>query len=184
MIYFFSPYSFEKNLGQAYNEYFKLVPKEEDWICFTDLDSMFLIPEIGNQLQNYINKYPETGLFTCLTNRVGNLEQCYKGEISNNSDILYHKKIAIQLKEQNNLKVKELKNIISGHLMLIQKGNWRRVGGFKNNGVLAIDNDFSKKILLNRMKILLMEEVYLLHYYRFLEGISYKQHLKKELVKI
>ena len=38
--------------------------------------------------------------------------------------------------------------------------------------------NFSRKILKNGLKIWLIENAYVFHYYRFLEGIEYKNHLK------
>jgi len=178
MIYFFTPYSFEKRLGRAYNDYIQLVPNDDDWICLVDADVMFLTPDFGHQLQEIINLYPDTGLFTCYTNRVGTLEQCWTNQISENSDIKYHKMLATQLQRERRLLVKPLKKIISGHLMLFKKSTWKHIGGFRTVGILAVDNYFSKAVLNLNMPILLMEGVYVLHYYRLLEGRVFRNHLK------
>lgn len=178
MIYYFKPFSSEKNLGKAYNHYMSLLPNDSDWGCLLDGDTMFLTPNYGNQLEIIINKYPNTGIFTCVTNRVGNLEQCYQNKISENSDILYHKQIADKLQKENFDKVKVLNKIISGHLMLIQKKTWNNIQFDEiPNKLLSIDNHFSYNILKSNKEILLMEGVYLFHYYRFLQGVKDKSHL-------
>ena len=91
MIWYFTPYSIEGNLGKAYNDYCKLVQNEEDWICFIDGDVCFLNSDWGKHFEDLIEKYPEAGIITCFTNRIGCKEQCYTNEISENSDMKYHK---------------------------------------------------------------------------------------------
>lgn len=177
MIHFSSPYSLSKDLGKAYNDFMKLIP-DDDWACFTDLDTCFLTSDIGTQLQEIIDMYPDAGLFTCVTNRVGQKEQCYNRTISEDPNILNHRQIALQLQKDKRHQVRELKIVISGHLMLIKKSIWKEVGMFpEGQGLLAIDNKFSWKILRARKHILLMEGVYLFHYYRMLEGKGDKSHL-------
>ncbi len=178
MIHFSSPYSQSKDLGKAYNDFMHLL-KDEDFACFTDLDTCFLTSDIGTQLQEIIDKHPNAGLFTCLTNRVGQRAQCYNGVISEDPNILNHRQIALQLQREKRHQVKPLHHIISGHLMMVQKSVWKEVGGFpEGEGLLAIDNKFSYRILKARKHILLMEGVYLFHFYRLDTGIHDKSHLK------
>jgi hypothetical protein len=177
MIYYFSPYSIEKNIGKSYNEYCRLVPNETHWICLIDADTMFLTYNYGHQIQELIDKYPDAGLFTCLTNRVNNLEQCYNHVISEETNILEHKKIAEFQQQNYYLSVKQLTRVISGHFMLFQKKTWLEAGGFCEQGMLRVDNKFSKQIMRVQKKILLAEGIYVLHYYRLLEGRKFIKHL-------
>lgn len=179
MIYFFSPYSQEKQLGKAYNDCMSLLPSDNDYACFTDLDVMFLTPNIGHQLQDIVTKYEthNVGLFTCLTNRVGNLQQCYLNQISQDPNISNHRHIALKLQSENYDQVEELTNIISGHFMLVKKSVWNACK-FKEEGILAVDNNFSRKVLTKGFKIYLLKGVYVFHYYRLNEGRQNKQHLK------
>lgn len=179
MIYYFSPYSLEGNLGKAYNDYMQLLPNDDDWACITDGDVMFLTSNYGKQLQDIVNVYKDhnVGLFTCLTNRVGNLEQCYNGYINDDGEIRNHRKIAIQLQKEKYFEVSQIHKIISGHLMLIQKRVWNEIK-FKEEGILSVDNNFSFKLLKNNYMIYLMQGVYVMHYYRMIEGRPYKDHLK------
>lgn len=180
VVYFFNPYSVTGDLGQAYNQYMELLPTEEDWAVLTDGDTSWLMPKYGHQIQEIINQQPETGIFTCLTNRVGSTEQCYRNRISPERDMLKHKIIALDCDASARLKVKEIRNIISGHCMVVQKKTWLDVGKFDENiGILAVDNMFSRKILDKGYKILLMEGVYLWHYYRLDTGVGDKSHLTK-----
>jgi len=179
VVYYFTPYSIEKNLGEVYSNYMSLIPNDDDWGCLLDADTMFLTPNFGHQIQDIINKYQNdnVGLFTCYTNRIGNLEQCYRGQISEDSDIKNHKKIALEIQKSNYDKVKPLNHFISGHLMIIQKKVWKTLE-FDKKGLLAIDNKISYRVLRNGYKILLMEGVYIFHYYRLIEGRLDKSHLK------
>src|ERR1035437_1519813 len=101
MLHFISPYSHSRDLGNAYNESVKIIPNSEDWICLIDADCMFLVPDFGHQIQEIIDLYGNTaGLFSCVVNRVGNLKQCYNNTISEDPNILNHRKIALQLSQE------------------------------------------------------------------------------------
>lgn len=180
MIWFSSPFSPEKNLGKAYNDFVRIIPNNSDWVCLTDLDTQFLLPSTPVQLQQYIDKYPDTGLFTCLTNRVGTLDQCYGGVINEDPNILNHVKIARRLQSENSLEVKEHNALISGHLMMFRKDVWDRVGKFpeETGKMLGVDNRFSKRITREGYKIRIMMGVYIFHYYRLELGRFNKDHLK------
>ena len=182
MIYFFTPYSWQHDLGQAYNHYVNLVPKQEDWVCLMDSDMMTLTADFGHQMQEIIDLHGNNvGLFTCLVNRVGNLDQCYRHTISEDGDIRNHRKIALQLAKEKRHEVREIPNPISGHLMLFKKATWEAVGGFpEERGILSVDNTFSNRMVRNGYKIMVMEGVYAFHYYRLLEGKQNKDHLKKQ----
>lgn len=183
MIYFFSPYGLDGNLGKAYNDYCKLVPKNS-WICLVDGDTMFINRSWGLHLQEIILKYPETGIFTCLVNRVAELSQCYNHELSEETDIKYHRQLALKLQEEHRLEVEQLKHPISGHLMMFRKTTWEKVGGFMEEAlpqykrnILGVDNDFSQKVLDKGFDIKLCKGFYVLHYYRLVRGRDSKEHL-------
>jgi len=186
MIYYFTPYSTERNLGKAYNNYMRLLPSNEDWACLLDADTMFLCNDFGNQINDIVNKYPDTGMFTCVTNRAGYEDQRYNGVFSYESDICKHKEIAIECKKKYYCDLKEINSHINGHLILIKKSTWLKVGGFSENTIrdenadsnlLGLDDNISRKILKENLKIMLMKGVYLFHYYRLVEGVHYREHL-------
>lgn len=179
MIHFFNPYSFEGDIGKAYNYYASIVPNPEDWICFTDGDTSWLRPDYGHHIKQIVDQNPEAGMFTCLTNRVGCIQQCYGNRISPELNMMKHIRIANDVAAGQKLKVKPLNFIISGHCMIFKKSTWERVGGFAENiGILSVDNIFSQKILDAGLKILLMEGVYIWHKYRLETGINDKSHLR------
>jgi len=176
MIYYFTPYSLDKNLGAAYNHYMELLPNDDDWACFTDGDTMFLSSDFGHIINEVVEKFPDTGMFTCYTNRVSNKFQRYGGGFSEVADIRHHRNIAIVCERTGRGKILELNGMISGMMMIIQKKTWYDFP-FKD-GLLSVDNDISKRLLIAGEKILLIKGIYLLHYYRLAEGRGYKKHLQ------
>lgn len=175
-IYYFTPFALDKNLGAAYNHYMSLLPNDEDWACFVDADVMFLTPDFGKQIHDIVSKYPDTGMFTVLTNRVGTPQQCYNSELSPDPDMRNHRRIAIQLQKDHYDEVEDIYRRISGLVMLVQKKTWQRVQF--PDGLLGVDFDFSNELHYQGYNILLMKGVYVLHYYRLLEGRCYKKHLE------
>lgn len=177
MIYFFSPYSFEKNIGKAYNEYFNLV-QDDDWVVLFDGDTMFLQSNYGEIIQEYIYAYPDVGLFSCRTNRVGNVAQLHNGLFSEDSDIKNHREIAKNTYINNRLKLTQVKKVISGMFFAVKKSTWRSVGGFPEDGMMGVDNRFSFRVMKSGRSVMLMDALYIFHYYRLCEGgKSYKNHL-------
>lgn len=169
MIYYATPFSIEKNLAKVYNEYVnRLTQYEDDWVFFLDGDCMFLTSDWGKQIQDLINKYPDTGIFTAITNRSGNLQQCYNRIRGSNPNILNHYRIAQELKQNKYWDVKEINRVISGHMFGFSRKTWQQVNGFDEgiDKILKVDNRFSHKVLQTGKKILLMEGIYVFHLYR------------------
>lgn len=186
MIYYFTPYSLEKNLGIAYNRCMEIIPNDDDWGCLLDGDTMFLTPDYGVQLDEITKLAPHTGLFTCLTNRAGYKHQVFGNKMSNSADIVHHRAIAQWCRDRNRHKLRPLTTNVCGHLLLIKKSVWRAVGGFTENSIrdegassnlLGVDDNMSKKMRLSRRSVMCMDGVYLFHYYRLLEGEKNKSHL-------
>lgn len=175
MIHILTPYSIEKNLGKAYNESVRLLP-DDSWACVTDYDVMFLTPDCGVILQEYVNMFPHTGIFTCLTNRIHPLakDQLLNG-VSEFTDIMIHTKIA-QSQREKLYQVKEVDHPISGFLMMFKKSTWERIKFVENGKCLGVDNFFSDAVLKSGLKINVMEGLYVWHSYR-IENIKDKSHL-------
>jgi GT2 family glycosyltransferase len=159
MIYHNSPQRSDKNIGRAYNDFMELL-KPEDYAAFTDLDTCFLTREQPNFIEQAISEYPDTGMFVCYTNRLGNQDQLLNIK-DYNTDIAYHVRIA---KEQQELpfSVRPLKGLPGGMLMVIKKATWEKVGRFVD-GFLGVDNNYGFRLLHNGYKILLIENLYIFH---------------------
>jgi len=175
-IYYFKPFALDKNLGKEYNRYMELLPNDDDYACFIDADTMFLCPDYGVQIYNTIIKYPNAGMFTCTTNRVGNVSQLYESHMSEISDIKHHKRLSRAIWNRYKTNCQVLKAPISGVMMVIQKKIWARFQFSK--GLLGVDNDISKRIINAGLPIYLMRGIYIFHYYRLIEGAKFKKHLK------
>lgn len=185
MIWFFAPYSFEKRLFEAYDSYMNLVSNENDWVCFLDGDTAFLLPNWGHQVKNYIDKFPDTGLFTCYASRCHYAAQKRRGTDEQNPNIIYHREQAGKIYNELNGKVKEMDRRIAGHLMVIQKRTWlqiraevKRMVEIQQKEILGVDTKISNAILKAKLKIRLMRGMYIFHYLRLSEGYSNDNHLK------
>lgn len=180
-IYYKIPYSVYKDLGAAYNTAMRELPKDDDWCALMDYDTMFLHPHFGKQIHDIIHAHPYAGMFTCVSNRTGNPRQRYAGIISNNPDIRHHRKIAEHQYNNHYADVRVLMNHISGFLMIVQKKTWKNIKFRERSAstnILGVDHDFGDRLLKAGKNIILMKGVYIFHYYRMLEGIRAKEHLK------
>ena len=172
-----TPFRIDKNLGLAYNEEFALCP-DGDWLCLIDHDVLFLTPDAVNIMELYVEKYPDTGLFTCFTNRIHPLaiNQLVDGVPSDNDCIGYWQERAYNQKRLLP-QVTPIGHEVSGFLMLISKAVWQSVGGFLDTGVaLGVDNKFSWRLLHAGKSIARMDALLVWHSYR-LKDIKDKSHL-------
>jgi len=179
MIHTYIPYTPKElgnNLGWAYNNFMELLP-ENDWACFLDHDATFTTRYWYHQLEDIIKKHPDVGLYTCLTNRIGNFQQLIEGVDKENHDIKYHRQIGKQIQDSYYDTILDLNNpnhLLSGVVILISKKTWKNIGGFID-GFLRVDNNIHKKCLDNNIKVGLMGGVYVYHWYR---GDGDVSHLK------
>lgn len=173
-----TPYAEDKNLGRVYNEAFAGVA-DDDWVCLIDYDVVFLTPDAIRIMYEYARSFPETGLFTCFTNRIHPLagDQLLDGQVSENTCMKYHQERAYNQKRFG-ITVTELKHQISGFLMLISKKTWNEIKFAETGQCLGIDNDFSQRVLDAGKKIYRMDSVYVWHSYRLQNGITNKDHLR------
>lgn len=180
-LHFISPYTFDKRLGEAYNEACSRIPNG-DWICITDHDVM-MFGNIGHQIMNVINQINESDkdkLLTCVTNRIGTKQQLLEGiHIPHlEADIAYHAFVAKTLSISNTPIVTEI-STCSGMLMVFKKSTWEKVKFIEDEAFLGVDTEFAKGVrALPYGQILRMNRIYVYHYYRLLEGIKNTSHLK------
>lgn len=182
MIYFFTPYSFNKKLFEAFDSYMNLISDPNDWVCFMDGDTAFLMPDFGHQIEHYLKVWPETGLFTCYASRCHYNCQLYKYADAENTNIIYHRLKAEEVFRQFNGQVEEIKRRIAGHLMVIQKKTWLMIRlevkeTTTDKNILGVDTKISNAVLKANLKIRLMKGIYIFHYLRLAEGINNSNHL-------
>lgn len=176
MIYYFTPYSTEKNIGKYYNDCMAIIP-EGSWGCFVDGDAMFTTPDFGHQLEDIISEHKDFDLFTCKTNRVGTKYQCVDGAW-NYDDMTTHRNMGKFLQLNKRLEVEDITDNppMSGVLMLLKKSAWFNSDRFKEAGMLGIDNSIHYAIRNAGGRVGMMNGVYVQHYYR--GGIAKnKEHL-------
>lgn len=173
-----TPYAEDKNLGRAYNQAFEDI-EERDWVCLIDHDVMFLTPDAIGLMYEYVRSFPETGIFTCYTNRIHPLavDQLLDGKVNENTCVKYHSERAYNQKRFG-ITVTEVNHVISGFLMLISKKTWRAMKFPETGKCLGVDNFFSQAILGAKKKIYRMNSLYVWHSYRLQNGITNKDHLR------
>jgi len=172
-IYENTPWSDDKNLATAYNEFMELVPNDS-WVLFRDADTMILDPFYGTILRLIIETYPEASCFSAVTNRIGSPilhHNEYTGD-----DIVEHKRICDNLLHNKGYHCSEMpyvegKSTLSGFFFLIKKSAWEKVGGFKNykgarSNMLGVDNMIHKDLEAHGLKTMVMNGVYVYHWYR------------------
>lgn len=182
MIYFSTPYAFDKRLFNAYDSEFQRLPNSDDWLVLMDGDIAFLRADFGHHIQEYINKFPGTGLFTCYASRSHYKYIVPMDGNDRSPDIIFHKKIADAHARDLHLAVKPLEKNISGQLMAIRKDTWLSVrddiaARTKNETIEAIDTAIGKVMHEHNLPVLLMRGIYVLHYCRMLEGYKHRAHL-------
>ncbi len=166
----------EKNFGKECNEAIALLP-DDDWVIISDYDFMFLLPEHRADLYEYAALCPDS-LMTCLVNRVGQLQQCLNGVMSENADVrVWIEKAKRQ--RQVGVRVREFNGVISGCMMFFSKKLWNDVSHFQDDKmVLGVDNGFAGRVLNKGKKIYIMESIVGFHVYRIGRAKGDKSHLK------
>lgn len=160
------------NIGGAINAFCNLVP-DDDWICIRDQDTL-MFPGSGDLIESIVQENRDYSLIGCMTNRLRAPYQCYEGRASDNSDIIYHKKIADELSKCGPL-VTEIKGHIAGMFMLFPKSVWNKIKFHENT--LYFDRRFSDDVKKSRGKIGIAQGLYLFHYYRLDKDINNIDHL-------
>lgn len=164
-VWYSNPYSTEKNIGKALNDFCENVP-DGDWICLQDGDILYLTSDWGKQIEDVIKKHGQNyGLMGCMTNRLGRAIQRI-GDMDSNHDILKHYDTAVKMSKQHWAEVEDItkKKYIAGMFMLFPKSLWKKVK-FREN-TASFDDHFSKDVLKKGYKLGLMKGLYVYHLYR------------------
>ena len=178
MIYYSIPWDSSKNIGKYYNSFMELLGNN-DTACFVDGDACFTTYMYGKQLENILSKYPECGLFCGTVNRVGCKWQQFGDWMSNDlEEIRKHGQYLFDTyyNEIEDVTDKQHDEVMGGTIILIRKKIWKKLGGFKEEGILGVDNDIHWKAQEKGEKVYLMKGVYMCHWYRG-GNIYAKEHL-------
>ena len=164
MIYYFAPFDSEKNIGRSHNQHCEIVPNADDWICITDSDVLFLLPDTKKQIEDVIRKHGNNyQVFGCLTNRIASTHQQWD-KFDECTDILTHKYIAGICQHDDYDTVIETTINIAGFLMIFQKKTWEKYR-FPDNSI-RFDSEFTDKVKADGGKLAVMQGVYVFHDYR------------------
>lgn len=153
-----------------------------DYVCIKDIDAMFLHPSQPQRIIDYIQAYPEAGIFTCYTNRVSTLSpQLLNGRMSDITDIKHWVKEAAWIIDKP-IKVKTVPDYqdISGFCMVISKQTWNKVKFpeyLDRGGCIGVDTYFRRAILKAGLPVYIMETIIMWHTYRLGKAITDKSHL-------
>lgn len=171
----YAPKSKEFNLGWVYNNFMEMV-NDNDWVLFLDHDATFTTRNWYYQISDIINNNPEYGVFTGVTNRIGNSSiQRVETVNPDTHDMKYHRQIGQQLLDQYGHRVESYDtHFLSGVIILISKKTWENVGGFKE-GFLGVDNCLHKACRNKNIPVGLAKGLYVYHWYR---GDGDQNHLK------
>ena len=169
------PFSLEKIYGKEINDTIALLPSNS-WVCLADWDAMFLSHTQIPMLYDYIDKYPDTGMFLAMSNRSGSHIQRWNGQISPQTQINQWHRTAMNIKPT--LDVIEVRdNKISGFLMMVSKKVWEDVKFNESLGVLGVDRDYAQRLLVMGYSIKVMKDVLIYHSYRTWNGNKNTDHL-------
>ena len=178
-IHYSTPFSTEKNIGKAYNEFCELVP-DGDWICLRDGDSLLMRPNWGQQIEDIIkNNGDKFKLIGCMTNRLRADHQLYRSRFSNDENITNHLNIADDLYDMHYDTV-EATSYVAGLCLIFSKETWKQVK-FRENSIL-FDKEFNTDIRarFGGNPIGIAKGLYLFHLYRWGSKDPYNDtsHLK------
>lgn len=166
-------YDTEKNLGRAYNEIMGTVCPG-DWVSFLDHDALFTTRDWYRQLLTAIDNNPQAGLFTAVTNRIGNKEQV-PADAPKSHDMRDHFAYGKQRLEQYGTSATDItrRHLVSGVLMCLSHQTWEEMGGFAE-GFFGVDNQAHRDIRRIGKRIYMLPGLYLYHWYRA-DGVGHRQ---------
>lgn len=176
------PYSDERDLGSAHNEFMSLLP-EDGWGCLLDHDVMFTTRDWHKQLTSAIRQYPE-GTFCAMTNRIACPFQVVPGISMKTHDMWYHREMGARILPNQTIRdVTDEPRTPAGFLMCLSKRAWREVNGFPH-GFHLMDKRMWTALKMVGRRIYLIEGLYMYHWHRgggadsdpFLEGPPVQDH--------
>jgi len=163
-IHYINYFSTEKNFGKAINDAISLLPTN-DWVCVRDLDTMFLRPDTGNQIQEIVERYKNKfQLIGCVTNRLRLRHQLYQYKFNDESDVREHIVIANELYETYKTKVMPFDSVVAGCFMLFPVKVWKNCKFVENTP--RFDFIFTDCVKSKGGKVGLAKGVYQFHLYR------------------
>lgn len=162
-IRYVTPFAPDKNLAAAYN--WEVKNANSEYIAFCDRDIYFPYPFFGQQIQQIIEKHGEA-VYTCLTNRVN----CDWQRIEYTGSDRDHAWMADQLATEKGIEVTDhtCSSLMSGFFIVFPVKFWRNLP--EDGRLLGIDNKIHEMAKDVGLRVLLMNGVYVWHYYSGFDG--------------
>lgn len=161
MIHYISPYSTSKNIGGAINKAIRQLNADtSDWICLTDHDVLWLLPDSKARLERILST-TDYDVLGPVTNRLAMPYQL-ASNMFDVTDIKRHIEVAKMLESDV---VEPYPHILAAFCLCFRVSTWRKLGGFAENDI-CFDLTFSLMAQKSKLKLGLMVGVYLFHAYR------------------
>ncbi len=174
MIHYTTPYSTDKDLGRAYNDTMHLCSLAFTHICLMDGDIMFLTPDWGTIIEEYVNEYPEAVL-TCRTNRIHAESKQLDRQLMTCTDVETMINSATDRKRLRTVTPINPGEGMSGFLMVVPVKVWERIKFIEGIGCLGVDSQFRMDVHAAGIPIYIMDGLLVYHIYRL--GHDSKTHL-------
>jgi len=155
------PFVTDGNLGKEINRIMN--ETKHNWVLLIDHDIFLCHPHWYHMCQKAIELYPDTGLFSCWTNRSSGLDRRIDIAVdSNNIEDHYYeaKRLFLRFGYECTL-VTDL--YCSGAFMLLRKTAWSFTGGFPAKGIDKEICDFAKALVDNKWEIRIIQGMYIYH---------------------
>lgn len=162
-IRYVTPFAEDKDLAAAYN--WEVKNANSEYIAFCDRDIYFPYPFFGQQISKIIERHGDA-VYTCLTNRV-NCDWQRRSFAGSDKD---HAWLADQLAIEGGFDVTDHTNsqLMSGFLIVFPVKYWKDLQ--EGGDLLGVDNMIHKMAVQQGLRVLLMEGVYVWHYYSGFDG--------------
>ena len=173
MIHFIQPYSYELNIGKAYNE---AIGPLYGWICITDQDTL-KFEGFAQHVKEIVDNAQEDYIITCRTNRLRKDNTNVLMNFYEDSDIWNHYYKFNELWECFGAELEPTKEPIAGVFMLFHKSAWEKVKFVEN--AINFDRLFTDMCKREGFKPYLAKGLYIFHLYRWGKDVADISHLIK-----
>ena len=165
-LHWISPYATDKNIGKAINDAINtLKAADEDWICLTDHDILFLQPDTKAHIEQILLS-TDFKVLGCLTNRLRMRNQLYERRFDYEGDISIHVDRAKEVWGAHEGSVTETREPLAAFMLCFQRSTWAELGGFASER-LNFDLLFGRRALKGGYKTGIMQGIYVFHLYRW-----------------
>lgn len=172
-IFYLTAWASDKLYGKALNNHIRHLP-DDSWIVVIDGDTCFLTDNYGKIIEQAIKDNPDVDLMTCRTNRA------WGQGFDPQTNITTIRQSAHELSKRPNA-YRDMQTVLPGFFWLFPKKTWIK-HKFDEKPIIykgsSFDARWSYLLLRDKMKMLMIENLYVFHYYRLHKDIRDTSHLK------